>query len=224
MSRPWQVPELWPRSTVYVIGGGPSLLKEDLSPLYAPEKRVIGVNNAYKLGAWVDLCWFGDCSWFNHHRKSLLNFAGLKASCCPRFGGRNEKWPAIKFLPKDKEKRNGISTRRNRNKIAWNKNSGYSAINLAYYLGAKRVVLLGFDMCRGENNETHWHGGHNWGVPKDTRKRRKLNEPYLRFLPNTGAIAADAKKLGLDIINCSMGSAITQFPKIPFGEVVNANN
>jgi len=224
MSRPWHVPELWPNSTVYIIGGGPSLKEEDLTPLHNSARRVIGVNNAYQLGSWIDLCFFGDCSWFNHHRKGLLKFAGLKVSCCPRFGGRNEKWPGIKFLPKDKEKRNGISNRKNRNKIAWNKNSGYSAINLAYYLGAKRIVLLGFDMHRGPNNETHWHAGHKWGVPKDTKQRRKLNEPYARFLPNTEAIAKDAERLGIEIINCSMDSAITQFKKIPLKEIVQTDS
>ena len=220
MSRPWQVPELWPNSTVYIIGGGPSLLEEDLTPLHVPSRRVIGVNNAYLLGDFISVLWFGDCSWFNHHRKGLLSFAGLKASCCPRFGGRNDKWPAIKFLPKDKEKRNGISSRRNKNRVAWNKNSGYSAINLAYYLGAKRIALLGFDMCRGPNQETHWHGGHKWGAKKNTRQRLKANEPYARFLPNTGAVARDAKRLGVKIINCSMNSVITHFDKIPFKEVL----
>ena len=149
MAKPWRVPELWPDSVVFIIGGGPSLLQEDLTPLHVPSRRVIGVNNAYLLGDWVDVCFFGDCSWFLHHQSKLLNFAGIKVSCCPRFGGRNDRWPGIKFLPKDREKKTGISNHPKRNRIAWNKNSGYSAINLAYYLGAKRIVLLGFDMKDG---------------------------------------------------------------------------
>ena len=217
MANAWKVPCLWPDSVVYIIGGGPSLLREDLSPLHSPTRRVIGINNAYQLGPWVDILWFGDRSWFMHHRFGLLDFAGIKASCCSRFGARNTRWPMIKYVRKNKEKPFGITNSPKRDRISWNRNSGFSAINLAYYLGARRVVLLGFDMKRGEKGATHWHEGHKWGVKRSAgRRRRRSDEPYRRFLSNAPQIAKDAEMLGLKIVNCCLDSAITDFEKAPF--------
>ncbi len=55
MSDLWPIPKIWNKSTVFIIGGGPSLLDIDLSLLH--DKRVIGVNQAYKLGNWIDILW-----------------------------------------------------------------------------------------------------------------------------------------------------------------------
>jgi hypothetical protein len=49
---------IWKNDTAFILGGGPSLSKVDFSLI--EHRRVIGVNNAYQLGDWVDICWFGD--------------------------------------------------------------------------------------------------------------------------------------------------------------------
>ena len=54
----WKPPKIWKGGTAYIIGGGPSVNDADLSLIH--DRRVIGVNNAYSLGGWVDVCWFGD--------------------------------------------------------------------------------------------------------------------------------------------------------------------
>lgn len=54
----WRVPPIWSGGTAWIIGGGPSVKDLDLSPIH--QYRVIGVNNAYQFGHWVDACWFGD--------------------------------------------------------------------------------------------------------------------------------------------------------------------
>lgn len=51
-------PKIWRGQTVFIIGGGPSINDTPLHLLHG--RRVIGVNNAYLLGPWVDVCWFGD--------------------------------------------------------------------------------------------------------------------------------------------------------------------
>ena len=54
----WNPPQIWKDQTAFILGGGPSLKDADLDLIH--DRRVIGVNNAYQLGSWVDVCWFGD--------------------------------------------------------------------------------------------------------------------------------------------------------------------
>jgi hypothetical protein len=54
----WIAPKMWAGGTAFIVGGGPSLKGVDLTPIH--HRRVIGVNNAYRMGNWVDICWFGD--------------------------------------------------------------------------------------------------------------------------------------------------------------------
>jgi hypothetical protein len=51
-------PKIWKGRVAFILGGGPSLNDVDFALI--KEERVIGVNNAYKLGAWVDVCYSGD--------------------------------------------------------------------------------------------------------------------------------------------------------------------
>jgi hypothetical protein len=56
--QPWLPPKIWQNSTAFIIGGGPSI--KDLDVTKIQNRRVIGTNNAYQMGDWVDICWFGD--------------------------------------------------------------------------------------------------------------------------------------------------------------------
>lgn len=228
--------DLWAQSKrAFLIGGGPSLayaagvqpgedkykaISRFLEPIHA--ERIIGVNNSYMLGPRVDALWFGDCNWFIYHETKLKSFTGLKMSCCPRFSGNPRR--GVIYLSKDREKKRGITTRRG--SVAWNYNSGGSAINVAYHLGVKEIVLLGFDMQNGPSRTTHWHGGHKQGIgaPDRTKKARHTDQaPYHRFLSGFPDIKIDADKLGLTIINAvhpATGSAITCFETVPIEEVL----
>lgn len=197
------LPLIWPGSTIAIIGGGPSVAQVNLDVLF--KFRTIGVNHAFRLGP-VDLCWFGDFGWYETNKNDLAKFAGLKATCCTQLP--EENWPGIKRLRRSR-KQFGIESERS-DAVAWNHNSGASAINAAYHLGAKRVLLVGFDMKRVAGR-THYH---NFYGP--TPKEKKT---YDRHLKGFDQIAIDAMLLGLEIINCTPGSAITQFPFMPLEKV-----
>jgi hypothetical protein len=82
---------------------------------------------------------------------------------------------------------------------------GTSAINLAYHFGATEIVLIGMDMqgnrwCNGEFDHPMPH------IPADHHAR------HSSVLP---AIADDAKRKGIRIVNCSPTSAVTAFEKQP---------
>jgi len=185
---------------VFILGGGPSLADVDLSLLHG--QRVIGVNQAFKLGPWVDVLYFGDCDWYHRYgMPEIRQYAGLKISSCsiiPQFG-----WKHVHRVRRTKPY--GIEYE-HRDAVAWNNNSGASAINVAYWLGAERVVLVGFDMHK-QDGRKNWHD--------DYRGERHNPDLFDRHLKGFPAIAEDAEKIGLEIINATPHSAITVFPYQP---------
>lgn len=223
MSNEWSVPELWPGNTAYIIGGGSSLnttglppakdnmpaiiakINEDLAIIQ--DKRVIGVNNAYELGNWVDVCWFGDVRWYEWNRKKLLDFRGLKACCCPTLVAPER--PGIKVLKRS----NQLGLSEDKKSVKWNKSSGSSAISFAVHFGVKRIVLLGFDMYIGKDGYHNWHDNHEV-------KGHSPANPYGRFINPFVNIDVDAKRMGIEIINCNLDSNITQFEKKALAEVI----
>ena len=197
----WPIPEIWPNSTVFIIGGGPSLLKQDLSLIH--DKRVVGVNQVYKLGPWVDACWYGDKGWYDRNLPAIADYGGLIASCSIVTNRR------VKQISRSKQ--SGVEYHK-RTHVAWNSNSGASAINFAYWLGARTVILLGFDMQNPTDQndmQTHWHN--DYGVKKDNRG--KLINPYPRFMRHWPQIKQDADRIGLRIVNATVGGALNIFER-----------
>lgn len=86
--------------------------------------------------------------------------------------------------------------------IHFGSNSGFQAINLAILFGAKRIILVGFDMTAG-GGRSHFFGDH----PSTLIQNRN----YERFIP---AFVRASKSLPKDIqiINCTPGSALRCFP------------
>lgn len=202
---------LWHGEVAFMLGGGPSLADVDLSSIR--RRRIIAINNAYgdcvrparsrkpndahtckyEPRDWVDIVWFGDSRWFDWHRKDLARFKGLVCTCAPKY--MNVRGLYVYERISDA----GIT--RLPGKVCWNRNSGGSGISFAYHLGVRRVVLLGFDMRRVDG-EPNWHKDH----PSPEKN------PYPKYLRFFGKIAKDAKRLGLDIVNCTPGSLVDQFP------------
>lgn len=234
----WKVPRIWEGQTCWILAGGLSTARqfnipEELiqkviskeeppsaySPYFAPihDEHVIGVNNAYKIGNWIDALFFGDCSWYLVHKRKLKQYPGIKVTCCSRFQNkRREDCEGIKFLDKDSSKRQGITT--NKTKVSWNANSGAAAINLAVHFGAKRIMLLGFDMRMqkvGNSEVSHWHGSHQ------AQNEKRKTPPFARHLRGFPVIARDALNLGVEILNVNTNSAIADFKQITLQEALN---
>ena len=91
------------------------------------------------------------------------------------------------------EKTNGLST---------GSNSGYQAVNVATLSGAKRILLLGYDM-RFHGKRSHSHNGHPVKLPEDK---------YTQYAGAFKTMLPQLKRLGVEVINCTEGSAIQCFP------------
>ena len=227
----WKIPRMWEDADVWILGGGPSVPKQfdipekviksvvsGASPpnTYSPymsflyDKHVIGINIAYKLGDWIDMCFFGDVSFLPTYKDDFINFPNIKVSCADNV----KPYDWIKHLPRDPKKGRGIST--SNEYVSWNSNSGAAAISIAEHAGAKRILLLGFDMKLGDTANQHWHDVYKRGPCTDARRIQKL--PFARHLRGFPAIKQDAQKMGVEILNVSPTSAIECFKKVSLKE------
>lgn len=187
--------------TAFIIGGGPSVSSFPLSPLNG--KFVISVNNAYQFPC-TSVLWFGDLPWHEWNEEKLKSFTKPKITCHPAFNNK----PG--FIVFKRGKPQGIDTRKGH--VSWNTCSGGSAINLAWHLKAKRVILIGFDMQKDSQGNTHFHKEH---------KKSPKNPPFKVYLESFEKIALDAKFLGFEIFNANPQSGMDYFPKISTEEALN---
>ncbi len=205
----WSVPRLWPGSTIVILAGGTSLdlaqVRQVAMARLEPRCRVIAVNDAIYAAWWADLLYAADYGWWNVHRTTATKFKGIKVSCCETVPAQ---W-GVKWLICDPNSE-GLSPKPSQTHGGGN--GGYQACNIAYHLGAARILLLGFDMHDG-GGKVHWHGRH-----EDLNNPDAVN--YGSWLAAYPALARDLKAKGVEVINCSPGSALDCFPKARLEEVL----
>jgi len=182
--------------TVYIIGGGPSIQDTDLAPLY--NKPCIGVNCAFNLGTWIDIIFFGDCRTYNWQEDKFEQWPNRLITKCASL----KDHPKIEYIPECEKH----SICLNHKAIAWpcgkGANSGAAAINLAIHLGAKKIVLVGFDMKKQGDK----HNFHDLYKKHHTPKDDVYNKFQKHFLNI-------AKETNIEIINANPNSALKAFPK-----------
>lgn len=230
----WSACRIWEGGTCFILGGGysaieqfgipsdvfqrvcsgklpKSILSQYMQALHS--HHVIGVNTAYQLGSWVDVCFFGDMSFYATNRKQLAKFPGLKISCSEKIPLKCRRLENIKVIKQDWLKPTGITT--NPNMLSWNRNSGAASINLAVHFGVKKIILIGFDMDLSNDKEhSHWFGYYS------KHKLSFADAVFQRQLVGFPLIAEDAKSLGVEIINANPKSKIESFPKTTLKEAL----
>lgn len=201
----WTAPRIWPNETVYIIGGGSSLKDVDLEPLH--QRNVIGCNDAYMLGSWIDVCCFGDIKWFGEHKERLKDFLGLKVTW-------REEYLQESGIHVMKGEPRGLILKPGW--IGWNTNTGAMAINLAVVFGAKKIVLLGFDMKLDKDGENNWHKNNVDKPDKDVFKKFLKSFLYLQL---------DMKKKvpDVEVLNATPDSRLKAFPKVDLKEVLSVD-
>lgn len=189
--------------TIYIVGGGPSLKDFDFSLL--KDKITIAVNKSLKYVPNPNALYWSDTRLYNWFHEEIDAINCIKVT--------NKPFPAnapgvINLLNTGKH---GLE--KDPRCIRDGGNSGYAAINLAYHLGAKKIVLLGFDM-NVDNSLTHYHGGYEQlsRIPDDSLYKRLM-------LPSFGTIADELEQMKVKVFNASPTSAIECFPKISLDQI-----
>ncbi len=83
-------------------------------------------------------------------------------------------------------------------------NSGFQAINIAAQFGARKILLVGFDMHGVKG--VHWYGRNGW---KDANNPADHN--YVHWREALTKQARVLAKMGIDVVNGSLDSALTCF-------------
>ena len=193
----WSVPKMWPGEHVAILASGPSMSQEIADRVGRSAVRTIAINTTFQLAPWADMLYAADGMWWDRHWKHAKGFQGLKVTIEPNFK------PELLMLGNDKAGTSGFTD--DPTKVRSGSNSGYQAICIAALAGAKKISLYGFDM-KSIDNKHHWHGVHVSPL------RNHGESMYGRWLKNFEALAPEMTKRGIEVINCTPGSALKVFP------------
>ena len=197
----------WTTKPAVIIGSGPSLSDEQLQAVQAARSadrcRVIAVNNTAARAHFADIVYFGDYLALRQYLPTLRRVTTGEWWTASQAAAERWQIHVVKSC-----NRPGLGDER----VHLNGNSGLQALNLATLFGARRVLLLGFDMRLGANGAKHWFGEH----PAPLVQEMLFDE----WRHKAVQIAKDAQVQGVDIVNVTPGSALTCFPAANLNEVL----
>lgn len=190
---------------VVVCAGGPSFSLKQVRTIararLAPgsKVRIIAVNDAvyplFGVADWLHAC---DGEWFFEHIQTAHTFPGIKTTLCetipePWVTGYLENSGSAGFDPDPSRCRTGA-------------NSAYQAMHIAIHACAKRIILVGVDMRKSSAGERHWFGDHAGMLPAAEIDYKVFMAPYFETLKPA------LSERGIEVVNCSPGSALESFP------------
>ena len=193
--------------TFFVLASGPSLCREDIKAVRTRrgrKDRTIAVNTTFRAAPWADYLYAADWQWWDEHEKVVCCLDSERVSL-----RRPLQNPAV-----DREIEYRVATGLGHSRIHTGTddqtprggNSGLQAINLAFLLGAREIVLLGFD-CGHTYGRRHWHGDHPEGLGNAQRP-----DLWAASFPK---IARDLAEAGVKVWNCSRETRLDCFDRLP---------
>jgi hypothetical protein len=175
--------------TIVCIASGPSLTEYDCKTVEEKGLFTIAVNNSWKMARFCNVIFAGDPGWWKSYKDEIDIPADLYT-----INSSTAQTYKIKAHPN-----NCVSVL----------NSGMRAIQLAISMGAKRVILLGYD-CSVENG-THWHGDHKETKNPDEKRVRQ-------WIAHFSIVANESKDV--EIINCSRDTKLPYFKRMQLAEAL----
>lgn len=197
----WTVPRLWPEGRVFVICGGESVRTQRHLVPHLPGP-VIAVKEGVYLRPAAEIVFFAG------ERPEIIAPPVLAAFRGDHIVVRGKGHPVFPAT----SKRVG----RTDSHQAWSSDptrvagydSGTSAISLAILCGARDVIVLGYDMQGGR-----WFNGEKpHFLPHPPERDFQI---HMSVLP---ALAADAARKGIRIVNTSPATRVTAFEQRPLEE------
>ncbi|WP_128422771.1 hypothetical protein [Delftia tsuruhatensis] len=164
----------------FVLATGPSM-SQALADSVRGRGLVVAVSDAYRLAPWADAVASTDAAWWGQH-PGAKDLPGRKFTAAPT----HQKIEGVERLA-----------------VASSTNSGLLGIMAAVHMGAKRVLLCGFDMrAPGQ----HFFGFHPKPLKTTTAERMEVFKRQFRAY----------RPAGVEIINCTPGSHLLAYP---FGDL-----
>lgn len=195
---------MWSGKTVAILGSGPSMSKDIATAVARANIPSVVINTTFRLAPFADILYAADHSWWQFYHGQVNGFAGTKVTCSPE---PITPLPFADVMMLRMTGKGGFDS--DPSCIRSGCNSGYQGIHIAMHAGAQRILLCGFDL-RG----THWHGYH----PSSLRNAGE--DVYLKWKPYFEELGPIAKGMGVEILNCTPGSALKCFPMAQLGDVL----
>lgn len=202
----------WSGQTCVLVGGGPSAGDAPLDKARG-RARVLVVNEGYRLAPWADVLYAADAPWWQSKR-GCREFGGLRVS---------QSDQAAKMYPGIREvrlRRVGQIIRKPKGWLGAGSNdrgtgahSGFQALNLAVQFGARKIVLVGYDMTVAHGH--HWHGRHEGGLNNPT----EAGAARWRAVVDRQAPYLEA--IGVEVVNASPISALENYPKMTLEQALD---
>jgi hypothetical protein len=177
---------------LFCIASGPSLTASDCELIRESGVKTIAVNNSWQMAPFCNFIYAGDGKWWDEFNDKITIPA--------------ERWTCSHTAANVYQINYHIA--------AGAYNSGMRAIQFGISQGFKNIALLGYD-CSLKNG-VHWHGPHI-GETLRNPNELKLAKWKIQF----AAVAKNAKKLGVRVINCSRHTELECFEKMSLEEALN---
>lgn len=198
----------WQGRAVAIVASGPSLNKADVA-LLKGRLPVLAIKKNVELAPWADVVYGCDYPWWRSVR-GLPDFAGLKLAYADRavteFGCTKVAIPDVRS---DRLSLDPIGS------VGAAGNSGFQAFNLALQFGARRILLLGFDMQ--VRSGAHWYGRNGWHQANNPSESQ-----VTRWAAAFNAAGPDVEQIGAEVVNASQITAIRAFPKRGVADTLQA--
>jgi hypothetical protein len=189
----------WKDETVVIVATGPSAAEQPLEKARGTAK-FIAIKSSWRLCPWADVVYGTDRGWWLANN-GAIEFKGVRITASPTI---HRCFPGVqlaKLAPGPQIRTDGR---------LGGSHSGAHAINLAINFGAKRIVLVGFDM--NMKSGAHWK-------ENDPGVARAEPNRMVRWRLEMDAQIERFRELQVEVINCSMQSTLTAYKKRQFSEV-----
>ena len=186
----------WNGQAVAIVASGPSTKKVSYKALEG-RIRTLAIKENHEICPWSEMIYGCDQA-FWRNCMGLPNYKGLKVAYKSAFS-------TIKSIDIDK-KADRILTEQP-GLVGSGGNSGFQALNLAIQFGAKRILLLGFDM-------SDQHGVHWFGRSQGDGRSQPAEWNFKRWRAAFSVAACQMHTLGVEVLNSSPLTSLTCFPKV----------
>jgi hypothetical protein len=202
----------WRDEIAAIVASGPSTKKADYRALEG-HARVLAIKDNVDLCPFADAVYGCDGAWWRN-RLGLPKFPRLKIAYD---GHVRTQYPDIKLvtLAKFGKEFSDRLISEPPGEVGCGGNSGFQAFNLAIQFGARRILLLGFDMNE-KHSELHWYGRNNGPgqYNPDAGNFKRWRGAFI------GAVA-ELSSLGVEVVNCSPVSTLKCFPTMTVPEALS---
>ena len=187
----WSVPREWPGDTAFIVGGGPSVLQQNLELLRG--RHVIAINSSVYAVPWANFLFFGDWRWWNEdeNRAAVASFRGRAVTTSQLVSDSKALTCRCARPP-------GLALAHDSLMQKWT--SLTAATNLAAHLVGPggTIVWLGADGRIAADGRTHHHKPHRWPHRPGCYDKQKAD---------LVSIVPSLRNLKISLFNASPGTA-----------------